>query len=153
MGGYTAHESGCDPFNFGAATGGRDSNWAKEKPAHGTRVATDPKQRGKWLIQWAEQSRHRVWKPCPSDQELVQPKYLWKSIREPTASDPRGEPTASDPSGIPQGSQQQEATEDTEKPEDAPPRSKRSKRAQRQVEMRDKYRHWTELAEEAAVVK
>ena len=153
MGGYTAHESGCDPFNFGAAQGGRSSNWDKQKPAIGTRVATDPKQRGKWLIQWAEASANRVWKHCPDDSELVQAKFLWKSIREPTASVPIREPTASDPSGSTQGTQQQEAKEDTENPEGAPPRSKRYKRLRRQFEMREEYRHWTTTIEEAAVVK
>ena len=89
MGGYHAHASGCDPKNFGEDKGGRPSAWKGENPASGTRVASDPKHRGKYLIQWrGNVLAHRVWLDCPSDKELVEPRWKWKSIREPTASEP-----------------------------------------------------------------
>ena len=90
-GGYHSHASGCDLLNIGEDRGGRPSAWAFENPTSGTRVATDPKQRGKYFIQWrGPVSAHRVWLDCPTDKELVQAKWKWKSIREPTASDPSG---------------------------------------------------------------
>ena len=52
MCGDHSHASGCDPFTIGEDRGGRPSAWAFENPGSGTRVATDPKQRGKYLIQW-----------------------------------------------------------------------------------------------------
>lgn len=88
MSGYFTHECGCDPLHFGGAQGGRPSAWAKENPASGTRVAADPKQRGKYFIHWRGQSSQRVWKECPSAHDLLQAKWKWRSIREPTASDP-----------------------------------------------------------------
>ena len=51
LGSYFEHPSECDPFNFGVEQGGRPSGWEAEKPAQGTRVATDPHgQRGKYLL-------------------------------------------------------------------------------------------------------
>ena len=144
MGGFTAHASGCDPFNFGEEKGGRPSNWKKDNPALGTRTATDPSQRGKWLIQWAEKTTDRVWKGCPDDKDLVQAKWKWRSIREPTASVP---------AGFQQNSAQQNAKWDPANPEGAEPSSKRYKRLKRQHEMRDSYRHWTTSADEAAGIK
>ena len=146
MGGYHAHASGCDPKNFGEDKGGRPSAWAFENPASGTRQATDPKQRGKFLIQWrGPLSGNRVWLNCPTDKELVEAKWKWKSFREPTASDP---------SGSTQAIKQEEKDKDPQNPTSlSPPRSKRSRRAQRQFEMRDKYRVWADTLEEAAVVK
>ena len=129
MGGYHSHASGCDPENFGEDKGGRPSAWAKENPASGTRVADDPKQRSKFLIQWREGgSAHRLWLPAPTDQELVTTKYRWYSIREPTAS------------GTSSSSQQvvKEETETEDKSESpGPPRSKRYNRAQRQHNVRE----------------
>ena len=93
---------------------------------------------------WGPVSAHWVWLACPTDKELVQAKWKWKSIREPTASDP---------SGSTQESQQAEKDKDPHNPNPTPPRSKRSRRAQRQFEMRDKYRVWADILEEAAVVK
>ena len=69
MGGYHAHASGCDPKNFGEDKGGRPSAWQGENPASGTRVASDPKHRGKYLIQWrGNVLAHRVWLECPLGQ-------------------------------------------------------------------------------------
>ena len=53
MGGYYSHASECDPRNFGEDKGGRPSAWENnESPGDGTRMATDPKQRAKYFIQW-----------------------------------------------------------------------------------------------------
>ena len=144
MGGYHAHESGCDPKNFGAAQGGRPSAWEFENPASGTRIATDPKQRAKYLIQWRQKQSQRIWKLCPTDRELVDAKWKWKSIREPTASGP---------SGSTEETQQEDQGTNPENIDPTAPRAKRSKRAQRQVEMRDKYRVWVDNFDEAAVLK
>ena len=147
MGGYYSHASGCDPKNFGEDKGGRPSAWeGKENPASGTRVATDPKQRGKYLIQWrGTASANRVWLNCPNDKELVEAKWKWKSFREPTASEPSG--------STQETKQEEEKDEDDQNPEPTAPRSKRSRRAQRQLELRDRYRVWVDDLEEAAVVK
>ena len=115
------------------------------EPRQWHKAATDPKQRGKYLIQWrGPVSAHRVWRDGPADKELVQAKWQWKSIREPTASDP---------SGSTQETKKEEKDEDSQNINPTSPRSKRSRRAQRQLEMRDKYRVWTDDWEEAAVLK
>ena len=87
MGGFTQHTSGCDPRQFGEHTAGRPSAFETDNPAVGTRQASDPKCRGKYFIQWRKISAERIWEACPTDEELVQPKYRWKSIKEPTASE------------------------------------------------------------------
>ena len=142
MGGFFAHASGCDPKNFGAHNP-RESNFDKQKPAVGTRVGTDPHQRGKWLIQFAEAWKDRVWKECPSDADLVDKKWRWLSIREPTASVPAA---LTQPSPLQQG-----PTQDGQNPDEAK-NSKRYKRTKRQFEKREGLRHWTTTPEEAAVV-
>ena len=65
------------------------------------------------------------------------------------------EPTASVPSGSTQDIKQEVKEEEPEKKEtETPaPRSKRSKRTQRQFQMRETYRVWLDTLEEAAVVK
>ena len=75
------------PRQFGEHTAGRPSAFETDNPAVGTRQASDPKCRGKYFIQWRKISAERIWEACPTDEELVQPKYRWKSIREPTASE------------------------------------------------------------------
>ena len=137
MGGYTQHESGCDPRAFGVGTAGRPSAFETHSPAVGTRQATDPKNRAKWLIQWRPKTGDRIWTACPSDAELVTEKYLWKSVREPTASDDKGDDDAA----------VSVSDEDKQRME-----SKRFKRTQRQHVMRDTYRHWVDDMEEAGVV-
>ena len=87
---------------------------------------------------------NRVWLECPSDKELVEPKWKWKSIREPTASEPAGST---------EDIKQEAKEEDPDEQETPAPRSKRSKRAQRQFEMHESYRVWVDTLEEAAVVK
>ena len=72
LGCYYCHVSGCGPKGHGEAQGGRPSAWEHHNPASGTRSATDPKYRGKFLIQWrGNKSAVRVWINCPSDIELV----------------------------------------------------------------------------------
>ena len=86
-------------------------------------------------------TRDRVWIPCPTDKQLVEPGYKWKSFREPTASD------TTDPNFV-----QQEDKATHENPDEAQnKRSKRSKRAQRQFAHRDKYRVWAGTIEEAGL--
>ena len=87
---------------------------------------------------------HRVWLECPSDKELVEPKWKWKSIREPTASEPGGST---------QDIKQEAKEEEPEKQETPAPHSKRSKRTPRQFQMRETHRVWVDTLEEAAVVK
>ena len=144
MGGYYEHESGCDPLVFSAEKGGRPSAWENDSPASGTRVASDPKKRSKHLIQWRQQSNMRLWLPCPGDADLLDDKWKWKSFRELTASDQIQGAQQSKPD--PTSTQDQQAGRD-------PPRSKRSKRGQRQHELRDKFRVWAESAAEASDVK
>ena len=146
MGGYWRHVSGCDPTNHGEATGGRPSAWDFENPASGTRVGSDPKHRGKWLIQWrGPNPADRQWVTCPSDKELVKPEWIWKSIRDPTAIEQQSLP--------PQDIQQEVKEDEPEEQKTPAPRSKRSKRAQRQFNKREMYRVWVDTVEEAAVVK
>ena len=127
---------------WGAHTEGRPSAFESwEHPGNGTRQSSDPKSRGKYLIQWRPKTRDRVWIPCPTDKQLVEPGYKWKSFREPTASE------STDPNFV---KQEDEATH--ENPDEAQnKRSKRSKRAQRQFAQRDKYRVWAGTIEEAGL--
>ena len=81
---------------------------------------------------------------APTDQELVQAKWKWKSIREPTASVP---------SGSTQESQQEEKDKDPPEPRLHTSSLETIERAQRQLELRDKYRVWADTPEEAVVVK
>ena len=149
MGGFWTHASGCDPKNYGEEQGGRPSAWVKENLASGTRVAADPKQRGKWVIQWKGwSSKDRVWKACPSDAELVSPHWIWKSMKEPTASVPKKSSTLEWLK--PEVKEEEPEKKETETPA---PRSKRSKKTQRQFQMRETYRVWVDTLEEAAVVK
>ena len=144
MGGYFAHASDCDPTNFGEAQGGRPSAWAKENPACGTRVEEDKRQRGKWLIQWkGGKAADRVWIGCPSDNDLIEPKWKWRSFKAPDDA----------PSGSTQEGKEKEKDDDPSNLEPTAPRSKRSKRAERQMHLRDQYRHWADSLEEAAVFK
>ena len=87
---------------------------------------------------------NREWTQCPKDHELVKATWKWKSIREPTASDP---------SGSTQETKKEEKDEDSQNINPTSPRSKRSRRAQRQFEMRDKYRVWVDIPQEDAVSK
>ena len=104
--------------------------------------ASDPKHRCRYFIQWrGNVLAHRVWLECPSDKELVEPKWKWKSIREPTASEPGGST---------QDIKQEAKEEEAEEQETPAPRSKRSTRAQRQFEMRETYRVWVDTLEEVA---
>ena len=83
-----------------------------------------------------------LWEPCPSDRELVDDKYKWRSFREPTASEPLA--------------LQDIAPHNSEGPaqeDGSPERSKRSKRGQRHVELRDKYRVWVGSCDQASVAK
>jgi hypothetical protein len=142
LGGYTQHISGCDTKRFGAHTAGRPSAFASgENPANGTRQASDPKSRGKYLIQWRPQSKNRVWVPCPTDQQLVHPGYKWKSFREPTASE------STDPNFV----QQEDQATHENLDEAQSKRSKRSKRAERQFAQRDKYRVWADTIAEVGL--
>ena len=85
----------------------------------------------------------RVWIPCPTGEELVQPGYKWKSFREPTASE----------GGEVKAEIKKEGEVKEENPDQVQAkRSKRSRRAQGQFEMRDKYRVWADTMEEAGVV-
>ena len=103
--------------------------------------ASDPKHRCKYLIQWSGNVlAHRVWLECPSDKELVEPNWKWKSIREPTASELTG--TTQDI--------KQKVQEEPEEQQTPALRSKRDKRAQRQFELRETYRVWVDTLEEAA---
>ena len=99
--------------------------------------------RQKYLIQWREQKEMRLWEPCPSDRELVDDKYKWRSFREPTASEQAD------------GTQQNDHTDNSggQAQDDSPERSRRFKRGQRQVQLRDSYRVWVESREEASVEK
>ena len=142
LGGFTQHVSGCDTKRFGAHTAGRPSAFGSgENPANGTRQSSDPKFRGKYLIQWRPKPRDRVWVPCPTDEQLVEPGYKWKSFREPTASE------TTDPNFVQQEDQATHENVD----ETQNKRSKRSKRAQRQFEKRDKYRVWADTIEEVGL--
>ena len=141
MGGYFQHESGCDPVNFSAAKGGRPSAWDSEAPASGTRQSSDPKQRGKYLIQWREPASQRVWLPLPKDADLILDDYKWKSVSEPTA-------TVKDEGARPKTDAQLWLGDEPE--EDASPRSKRSKRGERQYNLRNRKRVWVESFDEAS---
>ena len=144
MGGFYRHESGCEPDRHGAGTAGRPGAWEFDNPASGTRQSTDPKQRGKWLIQWREEIKNREWFALPRDSELILDEYKWKSISEPTAA-VKKEP----------GEKRKTPAEWLGDPpaECEPPRSKRSRRGQRQHDLRNKLRVWVDSVDQASSAK
>ena len=87
IGSYTEHASECDPKNFGGdktRASGFDSG---ENPCHGTRVASDPKQRAKYIYKWRGNDwGKRECTPFPSDELLhTGKKYWWLTAVKPTS--------------------------------------------------------------------
>ena len=142
LGGYIQHESGCDPQQYGSHTAGRPSLFDDGNPAYGTRVAHDPKHRTKWLIQFAPKAADRVWIATPDDATLASDECLWRSVREPTASDSEDD-------------QSEAATSIDFSPDDEEDewkKSKRYKRGERQFNLRQRFRHWVQDGQKAGVV-
>ena len=87
LGSFWAHVSGCDPVNYGEAQGGRPSGFDKGGPAPVSRVATDPKRRQTYMIQWLRPRGEREWTPFPSDKELHEgDEFLWESCHASSSS-------------------------------------------------------------------
>ena len=80
IGSYTEHPSECDPKQFGGDKTRKSGFFSGENPCHGTRQASDPKQRVKCMYQWRGSSwKDRVCEAFPPDNILHTAEFFWIS--------------------------------------------------------------------------
>ena len=145
IGSYTEHASECDPKQFGGDNTRPSGFFSGENPCHGTRVATDPKARKKYLYQWRGPDwGARVCTAFPTDEEFLHSEeFVWKSCEEPTAFD-GGLPSSA---GKGKGKRKDKSTWGSN-----PGETDRQKRAYRSFRTRMAKRYWVANPKEARCV-
>ena len=146
IGSYTEHASECDPSQFGGDKTRPSGFFSGENPCHGTRKATDPKDRTKWLYQWRGSDwGDRLYVAFPTDDILHSHEFVWRSCaaEEPTAFDGGRPSSAGKGQGKPSGSTYWRSN---------PGETLRQKRAFRSFQKRMEMRYWVTNASQARCV-